>query len=344
MSQSSIQPLLEQIQQVARHTAFSGVISISQGAVPLYEQAFGYRDVPNQIPNSTATRFGIASGTKFFTALGIGRLIDQGQLTLDTPVGELSREYEGFISPKATIRSLLTHTSGIFDYLDEEIEQDFDNFFVSIPWYRLETPSDYWPLFAGQTAKFQPGARFSYSNGGYVFLGMLIEKITGQLYRDFMQAQVFEPAHMPHTRFYALNNLPVNTALGYLADHQTTNLYNLPLRGGGDGGLFTTAADLRAFWQSLFAHRILSPALTAVFLRTHAHLNEKTGYGCGLYKRLDDSLFSISGGDAGVGFDSRYFVHTDLTVSILSNVTNGEEDLREVVMDFFGNEMQTSGE
>ena len=335
MTLTSIQILIDQIEQVACETDFSGVVSIHQADSPLYAQAFGYRDGPNQLPNSPETRFGIASGTKFFTALGIGRLIDQGLLTLETQVGELSHEYTGFIDPHATIQHLLTHTSGMYDYFDEEIEQDFDNFFVAIPWYRLENPSDYWPLFAGQAAKFQPGARFSYSNGGYVFLGMLIEKITGQRFRDFMQEQVFQAAHMPHTGFYAMNNLPTNVALGYLKDRQTTNIYNLPVRGGGDGGLFTTAADLRSFWHSLFAHRILSPELTTVFLQTHARFNEKTGYGCGLYKRLDDSMFAIVGGDAGVGFDSRYLVEQKIIASILSNTTNGEEDLREVVIDFF---------
>jgi len=77
--------------------------------------------------------------------------------------------------------------------------------------------------------------------------------------------------------------------------------------------------------------------LTNFFLQTHERFDEKIGYGCGLYKRLDNSLFSIVGGDAGVGFDSRYFVHHRMTASILSNTTNGEEDLREVVMDFFNN-------
>ena len=335
MPQTSIQILVDQIEQVARETDFSGVVSIRHVDYQLCEQAFGYRDILNQALNSPATRFGIASGTKFFTALGIGRLIDQGRLKLETHMGELSCDYAGFIAPGATIRHLLTHTSGIYDYFDEEVEQDFDNFFVSIPWYRLETPSDYWPLFEGQAAKFEPGERFSYSNGGYVFLGLLIEKITGQRFRDFMQEQVFQTAHMPQTGFYALNNLPANTAVGYLKDRQTTNIYNLPIRGGGDGGLFTTAADLRSFWQHLFSNRILSPELTALFLQTHERFNDQTGYGCGLYKRLDDSMFSIVGGDAGVGFDSRYFVHQKITVSILSNITNGEEDLREVIMAFF---------
>ena len=335
MPQTSMPVLIDQIEQVACETDFSGIVSIFQADSPLYEQAFGYRDVPNQAPNSPATRFGIASGTKFSTALGIGRLIDQGLLELETQVGELSPDYVEFIDPRATIQHLLTHTSGIYDYYDEEIEQDFDDFFVSIPWYRLETPSDYWPLFEGQAAKFEPGKRFSYSNGGYVFLGLLIEKITGQLFREFMLEQVFQVAHMPQTGFYALNNLPANTALGYLEDHHTTNIYNLPIRGGGDGGLFTTAADLRSFWQYLFSNRILSPELTAVFLQTHERFDDQTGYGCGLYKRLDDSLFAIVGGDAGVGFDSRYFVHQKIIASILSNTTNGEEDLREVVMTFF---------
>jgi len=335
MFQISIEALVEQIEKVAREAEFSGTISIHQAESPLYEKAFGYRDIQNQLPNLPETRFGIASGTKFFTALGIGRLIDQGLLNLQTQVGELSPDYVGFINPYATIQHLLTHTSGIYDYFDEEIEQDFDHFYVSIPWYRLETPIDYWPLFQGQTAKFQPGERYSYSNGGYVFLAILIEKITGQLFRDFMQEQVFQIASMPKTGFYALNKLPANTALGYLEDRETTNIFNLPIRGGGDGGLYTTAADLRAFWEHLFTNRILSPALMAVFLQTHHHFDDKNGYGCGVYKRIDGSLYAIVGGDAGVGFDSRYLVDQEITASILSNITNGEEKLRKVVMDFF---------
>lgn len=335
MVQTSIQVLADRIEEVARDNNFSGVVSIHQAESPLCEKAFGFRDIQNKLPNLPATRFGIASGTKFFTALGIGRLIDQGLLRLETQVGELSPDYVDFIDPRATIQHLLTHTSGIYDYYDEETEQDFDHFFVSIPWYQLETPADYWPLFQGRGMKFQPGERYSYSNGGYVFLGVLIEKITGLLFRDFMQEQVFRIAHMPRSGFFALNALPANTALGYLEDRETTNIYNLPLRGGGDGGLFTTADDLRSFWRHLFANRILSPGLTAVFLQNHYQLNEKTGYGCGVYKRLDGSLFAIAGGDAGVGFDSRYMVDQQITSSIFSNITNGEEELREVVMDFF---------
>jgi len=327
--------LIRRIERAASETEFSGVISIFRDASTVFNRAFGYRDVKNKLHNTTSTIFGIASGTKVFTALGIGVLVDQGLISLGTTIGELDREYTSFVDERATIQHLLTHTSGIYDYYDEEIELDYDHFSVEIPWCKLETPSDYYPSFKGQAMKFRPGERYSYSNGGYVFLGMLIEKLTGRLYRDFVREHVLQAAHMHRSGFYAFNDLPENTANGYLEDRRTTNIYQLPLRGGGDGGMYTTTDDLRAFWASLFSNRILSEELTATYLKTHCTFDVTDGYGCGIYKRLDDSMFAIVGADAGVGFDSRYVVQEKLTINILSNITNGEEDMRDVVLSHF---------
>ena len=323
------------MEQAASEMDFSGVISVFKGASIVFSEAFGYRDIKNKLPNTTSTRFGIASGTKVFTALGIGVLIDQGLISMDTTVREIDQEYTGFVDENATILHLLTHTSGIYDYYDEEIEQDFDHFSVEIPWCELETPSDYYPLFTDKTMKFCPGERYSYSNGGYVFLGMLIEKITGMLYRDFVRERVLQAATMHNSGFYAFNDLPENTANGYLEDHRTTNIYQLPLRGGGDGGMYTTTGDLRAFWDRLFSNRILSEELTEKFLNTHCIISDSTGYGCGIYKRLDGSMFSIMGGDAGVGFDSRYLLREGIIINILSNITNGENGMRDIVLGYF---------
>ena len=330
-----MEELIQRIEQVASETEFSGVISIFKDSSALYTKAYGYRDIKNRLPNTTSTVFGIASGTKFFTALGIGVLIDQGLLSLHTTIGEISQEYTSFIDENATVQHLLTHTSGIYDYYDEEIELDFEHFFVEIPWYKLETPSDYLPLFKEQTAKFLPGERFSYSNGGFVLLGMLIEKLTGSLYRDFIREHVLQVANMHQSGFYAFNDLPENTANGYLEDRRTTNIFHLPLRGGGDGGMYTTTDDLRAFWDSLFSHRVLSAELTATFLKTHYTFDTTRGYGCGVQKRLDDSMFAIVGGDAGVGFDSRYIVPENLTINILSNITHGEEEMRDLILSYY---------
>jgi CubicO group peptidase (beta-lactamase class C family) len=311
---------------------FSGVISIFRGDLAVLSKAFGYRDVKNKLNNTTSTRFGIASGTKLFTALGIGVLIDQGVISLDTTMSEIDRGYTGFIGGQATILQLLTHTSGIYDYYDEEIEQDYDHFSVEIPWCALETPSDYYPLFRGKVMKYSPGERYSYSNGGYVFLGLLIEKLTGRRYRDFVRDHVLQPAKMDRSGFYAFNDLPENTANGYLEDRSTTNIYRLPVRGGGDGGMYTTTDDLRGFWDSLFSYRILSEELTTTYLKTYCVLDATDGYACGVFKRLDDAMFAIVGGDAGVGFDSRYYLQERLIINILSNITNGNEDMKEVIL------------
>jgi len=324
--------LTRRLDQTAAETEFSGAVSVFRGRSALYNKAFGYRDVKNELPNTTGTLFGIASGTKVFTALGVGVLVDRGVLSLDTTAGEIDGEYTGFVDEQATILHLLTHTSGIYDYYDEEIEQDFDHFTVEIPWCELETPSDYYPLFEGQARKFPAGERYSYSNGGYVFLGMLIERLTGMRYRDFICEYVLQPAGMHRSGFFAFNDLPANTANGYLEDRRTTNIYQLPLRGGGDGGMYTTTDDLREFWESLFSHRIISEELAAIYLDTHWSFDVARGYGCGLYKRLDDSVFWISGGDAGVGFASWYVPQEKLTVNVLSNVTNGESAVRGVVL------------
>jgi CubicO group peptidase (beta-lactamase class C family) len=172
--------------------------------------------------------------------------------------------------------------------------------------------------------KFRPGERFSYSNGGYVFLGLVIEKLTGGLYRDFISEYVLGAAKMDRSGFYAFNDLPENTANGYLEDRKTTNIYQLPLRGAGDGGMYTTTEDLRKLWASLFSNKILSEQLTNTFLATHSTISDEIGYGCGLYKELDDSVFSIMGVDAGAGFYSRYVPEDKITINILSNITNGE--------------------
>ncbi len=330
-----MEELIRRIEQTAAETAFSGVISVFRDASTVFNKAYGHRDIKNKLPNTTETLFGIASGTKLFTALGIGVLIDRGLISLDTTIAEIDAGYAGFVDSRATIRHLLTHTSGIYDYYDEEIEQDFDHFTVEIPWCQLETPSDYSPLFRGKPMKFLHGERYAYSNGGYVFLGILIEKLTGRLYRDFLHEHVLQRASMQRSGFYAFNDLPENTANGYLEDGRTTNIYQLPLRGAGDGGMYTTTTDLLAFWKSLFANKILSEELTDKYLKTHCKINEKIGYGCGIYKRLDDSMFSIVGGDAGVGFDSRYLPQEKLVINILSNITNGEEDMREVILGYF---------
>src|ERR687893_1658355 len=147
--------------------AFSGVVDIRRQDTVLYARAAGYADRSHKIENTLETRFGIASGTKFFTALAIGKLIEAGKLSFSTRLKDcIALDFPRY-SPEITIRHLLTHTSGVPDYYDEEKITDFDNFTLSIPWYELRGPGDYLAAFPDEDMKFAPGERFSYSNGGY---------------------------------------------------------------------------------------------------------------------------------------------------------------------------------
>lgn len=322
---------IDKLKKVMEETAFSGVISIHEENQAVWQKTAGFRDMKNRLTHNTDTLLGTASGTKLFTALAVGRLIEMGKLSMDTKVGELDPSFSGFIDSEAEISHLLSHTSGIFDYFDEETIEDFDNFKVRIPWNELETPSDYFPLFQGETMKFKGGERFSYSNGGYVFLGIIIEKLSGKLYRDFVREEILEPAGMKRSGFYAFDNLPENTAWGYLENREQTNIYKIPVRGGGDGGLYTTVEDMHCFWNSFFEYKILGKELTEKFLETTHSYNEAFGCGYGIYKKLDDSLFYTSGVDAGVGFHSFFVPEKKLAMTWLSNVSEGGEELCEVI-------------
>ena len=193
--------------------AFSGVISIRHKHTVLYERAAGYADRSNNIENTVATRFGIASGTKFLTALAIGKLISAEKLSFSTKVKDcIALNFPGY-APDITIKHLLTHTSGIPDYYDEEKIADFDTFTLSTPWYALKGPRDYLAVFPDEPMKFAPGECFSYSNGGYILLGVVIEELTGMRYQEFVEQAIFQATGMHRSGYFALNKLPEQTAL-----------------------------------------------------------------------------------------------------------------------------------
>jgi CubicO group peptidase (beta-lactamase class C family) len=324
--------LVKKLREKALETSFSGVVSIFREKKQLYAEAFGYADIANIRENRIKTKFAIASGTKLFTALGIGALIDEGQLSLDAMISDIFHQDFTFVSSKATIAQFLTHSSGIWDYYNEDLDINPENFYVEIPWSQLQTPSDYLPLFEGKRPKYVPGETFSYSNGGFIFLGILIEKITGRLYRDYIREKVFLPAGMRESGYFAFNQLPGNAAYGYKTSGET-NIYNLPVRGGSDGGAYTTVGDVNRLWKALFGKKILSKELTKIFLTPHITVGGPVQYGYGLYisKFNGGDMYFFVGGDAGVGFDSRYIPDMDLQITVISNFSDGEEKIRDVI-------------
>jgi len=319
---------VDRIDEFIEGSGFSGAVSIYSFGQPLYERALGYRDLPNSLPNTISTLFGLASGTKTLTAVGILRLVEKGFTDLSTPVSDVMGKDCGYIADNAEISHLLNHTSGVYDYYDEDEITDFDDYTVAIPWNQLESPQDYLPLFEAGIMKFRPGERVSYSNGGYVLLGIIIEKLTNNPFREFMRREVFEPFGMNSTGFHAFNHLPPNTALGYMKRNGEwiSNIYQLPLRGAGDGGLYSNSRDMNSFWMKLMNQDLVSRDLVRQMTDVSVEIHKGLEYGYGLY--IDDfhgyRSYTSSGCDCGVGFSSTFVPDISLNINIFSNRTEGD--------------------
>ena len=330
--------LIQQLKTAAAEQKFSGVISISERENTIFEQAYGYANRSDRIKNQVNTRFGIASGTKGFTALAIGKLIQEGKLSLDAKAVECVSMPIPNVSADVTIRHLLTHTSGIGDYYDEEEVGDYEEFFVEIPWYDLKSPKDYLPLFT-KPMKFTPGERFSYSNGGFILLGVIVEEMAGMPYQRYVEEQIFAPCGMTDSGYFAMNALPERTAYGYMKSDNgwKTNIFNLPIIGASDGGAFTTVGDMQKFWQALLTGKILRRDLLELFFTPYQRAEsegEDVYYGHGFWSYAvpeKEPLPYLVGCDAGVSFLSQIQRSQDRIITIISNTMGGAWPLVDII-------------
>jgi len=307
--------------------SFSGVFSARDEHGVIFEKCCGFRNLSEKLPNNSDTAFGIASGTKLFTGLAVCKLIDERKLSLDDKLWDVLPYDHGLINRKVTIYHLLTHTSGIGDYIDEETpnsyehEQELTNKYPVYLWDRLEY---YLQMITPLPQKFEPGSRFGYSNAGFVMLGLVIEAASGKSYQQYVKDEIIHKLNLRHTGFYRMDALPANTAYGYIETESgfwQTNIFKLPIIGGSDGGLFTCAQDLDILWRALFDGRILSDNMLQAFLKPQVKRNDVKSYGLGVY-RFDhgkNTVFYAVGGDFGVDFFTAYFPEKKITVSALGN-------------------------
>ncbi|ACQ70407.1 beta-lactamase [Exiguobacterium sp. AT1b] len=298
-------------------------------------QSYGYANRSEQIQHDVTTRFGIASGCKLFTAIAISQLVEQGKLSFSTSLDSFQTFDLPHLSPNVTVHQLLTHTSGIPDYFDESVSDDFEALWHDIPMYRLQQLRDFLPLFQQKSMKDEPGSRFSYNNAGYILLGLIVEEVTGQSFTDYVEQSIFQPAGMTDSGYFSLDALPSKTALGYI-DHPDgtwrTNQYAIPIKGGADGGAYVTVQDMTRFWKALFSHQLLDAASTSLLLTPHVMINDRGGsYGYGLWIQHHASgdvyKYHVMGYDPGVSFHSGYYPEIDTISVICSNQSDGAFDM-----------------
>jgi CubicO group peptidase (beta-lactamase class C family) len=301
---------------------FSGVVSVSRGAQVVFERAYGLADRAHDVPCTPDTRFAIASGTKTFTALVVMSLIGEGALTIETTARSLLGDDLPLIADDVTVEHLLAHRSGIGDYLDED---DVTAYVLPVPVHTLATTEDYRSVLDGFPTVSPAGERFAYNNGGFVVLALLAERASGIAFHDLVRTLVCEPAGMVDTAFLRSDELPGDAALGYLrVDGLRTNVLHLPVRGTGDGGAYSTAADFSAFWDALVAGRIVPPDLVAEMVRPRSDWPEESErYGLGFHLHETGDAVWLEGYDAGVSFLSLHQPSTALTYTVVSNWSEG---------------------
>ena len=315
------------IDRIASETGFSGVVRVDRGGQVELVKAYGLAHRGLEIPNEVDTRFGIASGTKGFTALTVMSLIEEGWLDLGTTARSVLRNDLPLIDEAVTVEHLLAHRSGIGDYYDEEIVHDPLDYVSPVPVHELGSTTEYLRVLDGFETKFPPDERFSYSNGGYVVLALIGERASGRPFHELVVQRVCEPAGLVDTGFLRSDELPGRTALGYLAeDGPRTNVVHLPVRGSGDGGISTTAADVSALWTALFAGRIVSMDLVDLMVQPRSEVPSPTQparFGLGIWLHPTRDLVELHGSDAGVSFQTVHDPRERFTYTVLSNTTDG---------------------
>ena len=312
------------LNSVAEETGFAGVVRVDRRGETEFARAYGLACRAHEIPNTTGTRFAIASGVKGLTALTVVRLIEDGALRLGTAARSVLGTDLPLIGGGVTIEHLLAHRSGIGDYFDEDAGHDITEYVLTVPAQNLVTTEHYLAVLGGHPAKFAPGARFSYCNSGYVVLALIAERVSGVPFPDLVRERVAIPAGMRDTEFLRSDELPGHTAVGYLPIEGVprTNVFHLPVRGSGDGGIYSTAADISAFWSSLFAGQIVSAGWVAEMMRPRSTA-QSSRYGLGFWLHQSTGTVLLTGHDAGVSFRTVHDPERDVTHTVISNSSDG---------------------
>lgn len=314
------------VDQLAEDTGFSGVVAVHIGDRVAFAKAYGLAHRGHRIANRVDTRFAVASGTKGLTALTVMSLVEQGTLNLSTTARSVLGADLPLIDDRVTVEHLLAHRSGIGDYVDEDAGGDVDDYVLPVPVHRLATTEQYLAVLGGHPPKFTPGERFSYCNSGYVVLALIAERVGGEPFPELVRSRVCEPAGMTDTAFLRSDELPGDTALGYqrVDDAWRSNVFHLPVRGTGDGGIYTTVADVGSFWRAMFAGEIVPAGRVATMVTPRSDVpSESMRYGLGFWLHSSSALVMLEGCDAGVSFRSVHDPGSGDGHTVISNSTDG---------------------
>ncbi|MCH7814071.1 MAG: beta-lactamase family protein [Planctomycetes bacterium] len=314
------------MQRLVGSDAFSGTVLLAKDGKVLFQGAYGQASKRYAVPNRVDTKFNLGSMNKMFTGVAIAQLIQRGQLSLDDPLSKfLSTDWLAQdVAEKIRIKHLLTHTSGLGSYFNERYMESSKALFREL--------GDYKPLIADSTLAFEPGTDWQYSNTGMFLLGVVIEKVTGQDYFDYIRENITKPSGMINTDCYQMDHPVPNLAMGYSKEttdsgpRWTNNLYKHVIRGGPAGGGFSTVEDLHRFDVALRSHKLLNPEFTNLALSGKPEWNSpEYSFGFGIKGTPEDRIVGHGGGFSGISSNLDMFLDSGYTAVVMSNYDGGAQ-------------------
>jgi CubicO group peptidase (beta-lactamase class C family) len=304
------------VDQLAAKDQFSGVVIIARDGRPLFVKACGFADRDAKVPNREDTKFALGSMNKMFTAVAVAQLVEQGKFQFTDTLVRVLPDYPNHeVASKITVEQLLTHTSGLGDFFGPGFHAKANS---------LKELKDYLPLFVDQPLKFEPGSKWAYSNAGFIVLGLIVERSSGQNYLDYVRQHIYKEAGMQASDSYAKAEHVPNEATGYMSDDSGGLVRNddtLPLRGTSAGGGYSTAPDLVKFAQALRSHHLLNAGMTDRLTTGKVDTGKGDKYGFGFQETMVGGHRVVGHNGGAPGMNSVFDVYWDsgYAVVVLSN-------------------------
>src|SRR5882724_698107 len=297
---------------------FAGAVTVSKHGKPVFSNAYGSSDREKKTLNELNTRFRIGSMNKMFTAVCVLQLVQNGKIKLTAPLGEYLPNYPNKdVATKVTIHHLLTHTGGTGDFFGPEFDA-----------HRLElrTLEDYVKLYGRRALEFEPGSKWSYSNYGFLLLGVIVEKASGQNYYDYVRDHVYAPAGMTSTGSLPEDQAVPQRSVGYTkfggGEAWRPNTDTLPYRGTSAGGGYSTVEDLQRFADALANHKLLDAHYTELLTTGKMDTGNGDKYAYGFMDRTQGGVrnFGHGGGAPGMNGELAVYPQSGYVVTVLANI------------------------
>jgi D-alanyl-D-alanine carboxypeptidase len=318
MSQSQLLAALrEKLDKDSAADKFAGAVIVAKDGRVIFKGAYGMADREKKIPNTPGTKFRIGSMNKMFTATSILQLAQAGKISLNDPMGKYITDYPNKeVASKVTIQQLLTHTGGTGDIFGPEFDAHRKE---------LTMLQDYVNLYGKRNLEFEPGSRWEYSNYGFLLLGVVVERVSGKSYYDYVNENVYGPAGMTASGSLTEDQVVANRSIGYthFGGGLQPNTDTLPYRGTSAGGGYSTVEDLLKFATAVTNHKVLDTKNTELLTTGKVNTARGVKYAFGFMDDDTDATmrhFGHGGGAPGMNGDLEIYPQSGYVIVVLSNL------------------------